>query len=59
MWTLVVVVAGGMLVYTNTYPTFEECERAGRAKTIELIKKNIGVAWDCTHSDFKKKRRGN
>ena len=59
MWMLVVVIAGGMMIYTNTYPTFEECESAGRAMAVRLVKKHIGVAWDCTHTDFKKKPRRN
>lgn len=48
MWLLVVTVMG-MSVYSNTYPTLEACQAAGRQKAIQLaLQGKQGAIHTCT-----------
>lgn len=48
MWLLVVSVMG-MSVYSGSYPSYESCAAAGRAKAVSLvISGKQSVTWHCT-----------
>ena len=47
MWLLTVFVAG-MLVFSSTYATMEECQREGRARIMQLVHQHkLGVGYNC------------